>query len=87
MTEVHPLRVFSDALEAVGEARTYGYETSASFAAALDLLRCVDEGDARVIAAMLAALIAMDLRPRTGEELQVWADQWSEAIAAPQAAT
>lgn len=85
MTAPKPLRVFSDAFEVVAEARAYSYETSGSFAAAHELLRGVDEDDARVIAALLAALIAMDLRPAEGQPLLEWLRSWCAAIAAQEA--
>ncbi|MFY1656902.1 hypothetical protein [Micromonospora sp. WMMD1274] len=82
---MNTLGPISDAFEIIEQARAYGFETASAFAAASDLLACVSGDDARLVAAMLAALVAVDLQPTGGQTPDAWVQSWATVIAARQA--
>lgn len=67
--------------EAVGAARAYSYGIQPAASAAGEVLAGLDHSDVMVVASLLAALVAIDLRPRDPEPLDRWCGRYQFHLA------
>lgn len=66
---------------AVDAARAYGFSTSAAMSAAAEQLADLDHGDLVTVAAVLAALIATDLKPTGFADMDYWRQAYGFLLA------
>jgi hypothetical protein len=64
----------------VAAANEYGFSINAAANAAIEVLADASAVDAVTVAALLAALVVTDLRPRDGETLEAWATRYAAEL-------
>jgi hypothetical protein len=70
------------AFRALDAAREYGYSIEAAANAAGEQLATLDHSGALAIAALLAALVAVDLRPaESSDDLERWTQRYTFLLA------
>lgn len=63
--------------QVIDAAMGYGYSIEAAARAAMERLADVDQADAVMVAALLAALVVVDLRPRDADDLAAWSSRYA----------
>lgn len=69
------------AFTAIDAARMYGFSTDAAMGAAAEHLADLDRNDLLTVASLLAALIAVDLKPASFADMDVWREAYGYLLA------